>query len=398
VNLFPPLSPESRRILEGFFPLIDKVFPVPKQFRPVLSRDVAELSQLLTARRGSRQASYLGQPKYLSAYLRYFLPWNLYRLCRLLPALPLSLNGGDAIIDLGSGPLTLPAALWISRPGLRDRPLEFRCVDRAAPALDAGKRFFAALSGGASPWTIKTIKSGTVPGPGDPPARLTTAVNFFNELYEDMPHADSAGLRRFAEQQARLLDSLTAAEGALLVVEPGVPRSGEFTAALRAALLEGGREPAAPCPHAGLCPCPGGRDSRGKGRWCHFAFDTRDAPPALLKLSATAGLPKDRAVLSFLYCGPGRAVSPARPADPAPAVLRVRIISDSFPLKSGGADGGRGRTGAAFGRYGCGGKGLVLLRGSRELMKSCESGTLAELPVLESRGRDSKSGALIFDL
>jgi hypothetical protein len=394
VNLFPPLSPESRRILDGLSSLTDKVFPVPARFRPALGRDVADLSRLLTARRGSRRASYLGQPKHLSAYFRYFLPWNLYRLCRLLPSLPLVLDSGDAINDLGSGPLTLPAALWISRPGLRNQPLEFRCVDRAAPALEAGKRLFAALSGGDSPWTIRTIKSVTGPGSWGPPARLTTAVYFFNELYEDIPHADSAGLRRFSEQQARFLNSLTATEGALLIVEPGVPRSGEFIAALRAALLEKGRKPAAPCPHAGLCPCPGGRDSRGKGRWCHFAFDTKHAPPALLRLSVAAGLPKERAVLSFLYTGPEPAPSPKDPANPAAALLPARIISDPFPLESGG--GVRGA--AAFGRYGCCGKGLVLLRGSREQVGLRESGDLAELSLPEARGRDSKSGALIFDL
>jgi hypothetical protein len=352
---------------------------------------VAELSRLLTARRGSRPLSYLGRPAYLSAYLRYFLPWNLYRLCRLLPALPLSLNDGDAVVDLGSGPLTLPAALWISRPGLRDRALEFRCVDRAAPALEAGKRLFTALSGGAAPWIIKTIKAAAGKGSGGPPARLTTAVNFFNELYEDMPHSDSAGLRRFADQQARLLKALTAQEGALLVVEPGVPRSGEFIAALRAALLEQGRRPAAPCPHAGPCPCPGGKSSGGKGRWCHFAFETRDAAPALLKLSATAGLPKERAVLSFLSCGPARSATPGLSAA---AALPARILSDPFPVKSGGAGGG---SGAVFGRYGCCEKGLALLRGSRALMMSCEAGTLAELAFSGTEGRDPKSGALVFD-
>jgi hypothetical protein len=398
VNLFPPLAPESRRILDGLSVLIDKLFPVPQRFFPALPRDVAELSRLLTARRGSRKVSYLGQPKHLSAYLRYFLPWNLYRLCRLLPALPLSLNDGDAVIDLGSGPLTLPAALWISRPGFRDRALEFRCLDRAAPALEAGKRLFAALSGGAAPWTIKTIKAAAGPGPCGPPARLITAVNFFNELYEDMPHGDSAGLRRFSDQQARFLSALAAEEGALLVMEPGVPRSGEFIAALRASLLEQGRKPAAPCPHAGLCPCPGGRGSGGKGRWCHFAFETRDAAPALLKISAAAGIPKERAVLSFLYCGSACSAPPGIPAGPASAVLPARILSDAFPVKSGGSGGGkRGGADAACGRYGCCEKGLILLRGSREQMRSCEAGMLVELVFSGAERRDSKSGALVFE-
>jgi hypothetical protein len=39
-------------------------------------------------------------------------------------------------------------------------------------------------------------------------------------------------------------------------------------------------------------------DETGRGRkkkWCHFAFDTQDAPRALLGFSAVAGLPKERA-------------------------------------------------------------------------------------------------------
>ncbi|MDR1238590.1 MAG: rRNA methyltransferase [Treponema sp.] len=462
MNLFPPLSPESRRILDGLPGLVDKVFPLPNRFRPSLPRDVAELSRLLTGGRGDRAASYPGQPKFLSAYLRYFLPWNLYRLCRLLPSLPLSLHDGDALVDLGSGPLTFAAALWISRPDLRGRALEFRCVDQSGAALDAGKELCAALFGNSSPWKIKTIRAVLgAPGSGaggrahdrglyGPPARLVSAINFFNELYEDIPHSDGAGLHRFADKQARLLSSLAAEDGALLVMEPGVPRSGEFTAALRSALLDRGRPPAAPCPHAGACPCPGrageGRGRAGgkpgdrlaatfdryggggKGRWCHFAFETADAAPALQKLSAAAGIPKARAVLSFIYSGaarPGPARLPgldhagnrsaaadrAREAGTGAAAglpaLPVRIISDPFPLPSGGAGAGRNRAGgkpgdrpggaAVFGRYGCGEKGLVLIRGRRELMARYESGVLAEFVLHGAERRDPKSGALVLD-
>jgi hypothetical protein len=404
VNLFPPLAPESRRLLDGISGLVDKTFPLPTRFRSALPRDVAELSRLLTSGRGDRNVSYPGNPVFLSAYLRYFLPWSLYRLCRLLPALPLSLGNGDAVVDLGSGPLTLPAALWIARPELRSLSLEFRCVDQAGAALDAGKRLFAALSGRdrpglPSPWTIKTIRApvgGKARGPGfGPAARLVSAVNFFNELYEDLPHSDSAGLRRFADRQARLLLSLSAEKGSLLIVEPGTPRSGEFTAALRTALISRGRFPLAPCPHAGPCPCPGGQNAaaetgrpRAKGRWCHFAFDTADAAPALLKLSAAAGVPKERAALSFLYTGPSVSAPGAAGAVPA---LPLRIISDTFPVHDSGKDR------AAFGRYGCCEKGLALIRGGRARMEQYKSGGLAAFRVSGAEGRDPKSGALVID-
>jgi hypothetical protein len=94
---------------------------------------------------------------------------------------------------------------------------------------------------------------------------------------------------------------------------------------------------------------------------------------------------------------------------PSPA-LPVRIISDPFPVYSGGS-GGHGRAGnttrgkpgdkpgapAAFGRYGCCEKGLVLIRGGRDLMTRYESGTLADFVFQGTEKRDPKSGALILD-
>jgi hypothetical protein len=456
--LFAALDPGIRRILDGVPDLVDRIFPLPGRFRAALPRDAAELSRAFTGGRSGRGVSYLGKPAFLSAYLRYFLPWNLYRLCRLLPGLPLSLKAGDVIADFGSGPLTLPAALWIARPELRTLPLTFRCVDQTGAVLEAGKRFFAALTGAAEqegpaarevwraaektgrgpsdcPWKIQTVRgnlsgrrAGTAArngsrmaeqsgGPADRPpaesgnggrerdrslAALVTAVNFFNELYWDIPHASSEALRRFAENSARLLAASTAESGAVLVVEPGVPRAGEFIAALRDSLTGLGHGPAMPCPHAGPCPLPGGRalpartgGTHTKKRWCHFAFDTGDAPPALLKLSAAAGLPKERAALSFLLTGI-KGLRPFIPADTAktpstPPFMPVRILSDPFPLPGGRA-----------GSYGCSERGLVLVMSTAgNNAETLRSGALLNAPDRPARPegperRDLKSGALII--
>ena len=467
--LFAAPDSGARRILDGVPDLVDRVFPLPGRFRAALPRDVAELSRAFTGGRGGRGASYLGKPAFLSAYLRYFLPWNLYRLCRLLPGLPLSLKAGDTVTDIGAGPLTLPAALWIARPELRTLPLTFRCVDQTGTVLEAGKRFFAALTAGAGqgarpaardagtagkktgqepsdcPWKIQTIRR-SLPewraggadrngprrtdrrgGPAErsPPhhadnanrtAALVTAVNFFNELYWDIPHTSSEALRRFAENSARRL-AAAVPSGAVLVVEPGVPRAGEFIAALRDALAGLGYAPAAPCPHAGPCPLPGGREggthgSGTKRRWCHFAFDTGDAPPALLKLSAAAGLPKERASLSFLLTGakdpepfaPGSSAADAgdRPVDcdSAAAKLRkagttkgplprmpVRILSDPFPLPGGRS-----------GSYGCSERGLVLVMSAAgNNAETPRPGALPIAPAETPERRDPKSGALVIE-
>jgi hypothetical protein len=357
---------------------------------------VAELSRLLTSGRGERRLSYLNRPDLLAAYLRCFLPWNVYRLSRLLPALPL--DGVSGVTDLGSGPLTLPISLWIARPDLRGRRIDFLCADRSGPALEAGKKLFAALNSAwpapagartearaGQPWLIRTLRGDIHDLRPSPGASLITAVQVFNESGEASP-ADREALGRRAEREARFLAGLAPPGAGILVMEPGTPQPAAFIAELRGALLRRGRPPLAPCPHGGDCPFPGGPLRGEKQKWCHFAFDTEDAPPALRRLSASAGLPKERAVLSFLYAG---GVAPEGPDSPAPD-FPVRILSDSFPVKSAGPP--------LRGRYACSSAGAALVTGSPRRMDSLPSGTLLRLPPQPARRRDPKSGALLLPL
>jgi hypothetical protein len=382
--LFPLPGPGARRALERAFALIEELFPLPARFRPGLPRNVAELSRLLTGGRGERDEGYLGQPPLLSAYLRYFLPWNLYRLSRLLPSLPLALSPGDALTDLGSGPLTLPLGLWLFRPELRAVPLEVRCLDRTGAGLEAGKKLFAALAGSGCPWTIRTIRASLGAPVRGPRAALVTAVDLFTETLRDIPAASVRALGQTAEKQGRLLSALAAETGSILVLEPGVPQSGAFIAALRRALLDLGRPPLAPCLHAETCPLPGPQGTGGAGKWCHFAFGAEGVPSGLRRLSAAAGLPKERVVLSFLLAGPrGQTARTGAAREELP----VRIISDAFPVASGGG----------YGRYGCSSRGLVLMAGSRGQAENQVSGTALRMVPDRREKRDPKSGALALE-
>jgi hypothetical protein len=422
--IFPHLDAETRRALEGFLRLIDRTFPLPRRRAGSLPRDIAELSRLFTGARGERTVTYLGKPAFLSAYLRYFLPWNLYRLCRLLPGLVLPLEDGDAVTDLGSGPLSLALALWISRPDLRGLRLEFRCIDHTATVMRAGKKLFEALAGGDCPWILRLERNslggraGKAPivwkGPSaeekqpagkdarrqEKPARLVTAVNVFTELGQNIPAADGGGLKRFAEKSFKTLTSYLADTGYLLAVEPGNPQGGAFIAGLRGALIESGGSVLAPCPHAQPCPFPGGKaprrerrtEGRGKGKWCHFAFSTEEAPAALRTLSSRAGLPKERAALSFLFAGLGGQEGPEPEA--LTGGLRLRVISDAFPLPAaGGAPAARD---ARFGRYCCSEQGMALLTGKRSALEKAESGALFKAAC--TGARDPKTGAVIAEI
>ena len=415
-GLFPPLPGETRQVLNRLPELIDKTFPIPGRFRQALPGDVAELSRLLTSGRTERSGSYLGKPALLSAYLHYFLPWNIYRLCRLLSPqvslgtqagmgnLSLGLKANSTINDLGSGPLTLAAALWISRSDLRSVPLEFRCMDRTPAVLEAGKKLFAALTAHSPcPWKLRTIRgevkrNGTLSAEiRGKPAGLSAAVNMYNELFWSFSPLDSDGLTRFAENHARLLSSLTDGDGFILVAEPGIPRSGEFISSLRSALLKEGRVPISPCTHALPCPLPGTQGGKMvKSKWCHFAFDTDDAPEELHKLSLAAGIPKERAVFSFILAGAAQdgATSDCTARDKikiAKPREKTRIISDSFPV-----GGGKNNNENIWGRYGCSERGLVLITGNKKTMESSPSGALEELAIVNGK-TDSKSGALLAE-
>ncbi|AEJ20659.1 small ribosomal subunit Rsm22 family protein [Gracilinema caldarium] len=411
MNLFSPLNEQARQDLEQLLPLIDKLFPIPGRFRTRLPQDVAELSRQLTSERPRRDAGYLGQKPLLSAYLRYFLPWNIFRLARLMPALPLQFTEGDAITDLGSGPLTLPIALWVCRPDLRDMELEFRCLDRTGAILDAGKTILQALP---SQWKVRIIRGSLGERIEGKPARLVTAVNLFNELFWD----DHNGPRLVAERYAPVLSALADSKrGSLLVVEPGIPRSGEFISHLRAQLMTLSWLPLAPCTHAGACPLPGGK--RG-AKWCHFAFETDEAPEALHRLSRAAGIPKERATVSFLLAGGGEGVVDRTIGDRVTG-LSLRVLSDPFPVGADPVAGffagqGRGhgpkttpsRTGSIgheLGRYACSEMGLLLLKGSAHKIQSLAAGSLLELQrdlltaqASQDREIDPKSKAPVINL
>ena len=402
-DLFLPQDPRIKSLLDTLVSVIDTVFPLPRRFHNTLPKDVAELSRFFTSNRQERGLSYLGKPNLLSAYLRYFLPWNVYRLCKFLPSLPLELKEGDIVFDLGSGPLTLVLALWISRPDLRSLPVEFICLDRTSLVLEAGKKIFAALAQNPQqntvkvpcPWRIKTIQ-GELRRNGrlwikdrvfasktelfhSGSFALVSAVNLFNEIFWEFSPADKKSLELLAGNAAELFASC-AGDGTVLVAEPGIPRSGEFISSLRSSLLELGFNIISPCTHKEACPYPGTPvPGRGKAKWCHFSFSAEDAPLKLQKLSAAAGIPKERAVLSFLFAG----------KESSTGNNAIRVMSDSFPV----TDYSAGHSKNTAGRYCCSSQGAILLVGSKSEMESLGSGDIAETEL--GGERDPKSKALL---
>lgn len=365
--LFPPLSDEARRALDALPAALDATSPLKAAHRRDLPDAVGELSLRLTSERGGGELPYWSAPRLASAYLRYFLPWNLVRLTRLLQALDLPEFGPEErlALDLGSGPLTLPLALWLARPELRDTALEFVCADIAPKALELGGKIFAHVTGKDCAWRVIPMRASFAEAlkrlRGRP--RLICAANALNEAKtgRNAPRDELAGT--LAERAARLLGP----GGALLCVEPGTRLGGKLVQGLRARALDAGLAPVQPCPHAGPCPMEGGRG------WCHFSFDAQGAPEWLTRLSREAELAKKDLSLSFALLQQGGRKPAGGP--------RARVLSAPFEVP--------GIARAA--RYACAAPGLLLLTGAAD----APCGTLVDVELPAQPRRDARSGALI---
>ena len=373
--------------LEALPAIFDEVVPLNQRHRLELGRTIRLLWEDLTSEREHRTAEYLGSPAYYSSYVRYFLPWNILRLASILGEMPLSLKAGSVVTDIGSGPLSLPIALYVARPDLRGLPLTVYCADKTERILKVGQTIFeslcAKLSGSLPPWKIVLLRQpfGTrLPEKAD----LITAANVFNEFFWKSKAPLGARAALTAEQ---IIDNLND-EGSVFFMEPGDPRSGSFMSAMRAAFLAAGARPVSPCPHSRSCPMPGvfhGLESpltesspkeksgrlgnvvmpkrRDKYPWCHFTVGTESAPGWLKKLSDEAGLPKEKLVFSYLLVAlPGGATDPKTPD-------LARIVSEAFPLPD-----------RKTGRYACSAEGYTLIRYDSDRF-SFSSGDLVRLPA-----------------
>lgn len=168
-----------------------------------------------------------------------------------------------------------------------------------------------------------------------------------------------------------------------------------------------------PCPHHSKC-AMSGLHARygGSAKWCNFDFTTENAPQRLLKLSRDSGLPKERAVISFMFAKKKESVAkkdaaklsaenrtdsslsanqnPLNQSSSAPKdnELDLRIASDVFRIPEKG-----------FGYYACTSEGLALV--INRSGKRLESGDKIKMSMRKSTdtlSRDKKSGAIEINL
>lgn len=381
-HLFHTIPQESQKILNDFDSLIQDIRPLTSKQLSQLPDNVRELSHLLTDERGNRRMGYMNSTVSLTAYVRYFMWWNLVRLTPVFSGFyadeetrPVfdSLKDESVILDIGSGPLTIPVALWLAVPELRKKKLTVYCLDYSQTSLAFGEEILysvAAKTAAATPdqtlWQIIRVK-GPLGTSIKQKADFVFCANMFNELFWDTPKP----LEQVSKKYSGDLLSYLKDRSSVFVAEPGVPRAARFVSLLRDSLSRRSYMPLSPCPHSDACPM----DGRKGGKWCHFTLLTDEAPSRLQKLSASAGIPKDRASLSFILSSS----LTARKND----TVNVRIVSDSIRLHDGNS-----------GRYGCSSGGLALAVAPENMFAS---GDLADSSLSEAEffrlPMDQKSGA-----
>lgn len=418
-NLFRPPSEALARDLASAMRAILAATPLSRVHERELAYAVRDLSRLLTQDRTQLARSYWINKRLLTAYCRYFLPWNLLRLAWLLPNLDLPMRPGGVILDMGSGPLTLPIALWLAKPEWRDMPLTVVCSDVAPGPLNLGREIFQNLAGG-SPWKIELRR-----GPLEATLRsfqgkadLIAAVNVLNE------HKPSRETPLESRLQAltRAASAKLAPEGRFLAVEPGTRLGGKLMALTRRAAFAARLVPEAPCPH--WCACPM-LEEKATG-WCHFSHTADAAPQELVALTRQAKLDKDSLSLSCLLLRRATEEENSRAAALLPPEAEDDLFDGDFDdelddfAEDDFSEGDNEGWAAAFAalhesraeqnfirilsdpiripgypaaaRYGCSSKGLVLAHNAMRM----PSGAAFAVRWPEGETRDAKTGALVI--
>ena len=180
---------DAKDLIENFNKIVSSSHPLSSKQKVFLAKHIRDLSHNLTDERGNRRIGYMNETTALSAYVHYFMWWNLVRLTKLFSNMDKSffdsLTDESICLDIGSGPLTVVTALFLSRPELRNKKLTWYCMDLSSQALAFGEDIFLSVAARlqCEPWKIIRVK-GNFGSSIKQKADLVTTANLFNELQE----------------------------------------------------------------------------------------------------------------------------------------------------------------------------------------------------------------------
>lgn len=380
------LPDDAKNVLNNFDAVLQSVRPLNSKQRLKLPYNIRDLSHQLTDQRGERKMTYMNDKVLLSAYVNYFVWWNLVRQTKLLTGLPASSfpQNNSVCLDLGSGPLTFVTALWIARPELRNLNLTWYCLDLSQNTLALGEEIYLSVASRLPPrdekaapyWKIIRVK-GSLSTHIKEKADFISSANMINELEQTGEYPPEYWAKKYYGE----ITSFAKKDAAYLLTEPGVPKAARMLSLFRERFISEGFIINGPCTHCGACAMNGFKAYTGSsGKWCNFAFSTEDAPEKLAKLSESAKLPKERAVLSFLSVS--KAGETGTTAEKSESGLSIRIISDPMKLPE-----------RITGYYGCSIEGLVLVKTRQQL----KSGDIISIKKKSGGQRDEKTGAVVVN-
>ncbi len=263
-----------------------------------LAADVMRLSRLLTKERGSLAAAYLRDEGLRRAYVRYFLPANIYKIH--IPLTELSLHPKNLlskerlrILDIGAGPGTSLLGVMEFFGRRAQKPsLEFTAVDEVSENLREAEALFQEYRNehhvNASLHIVKSTAERLehhLEGEFD----IIVLSNVLNELFP----GDAEKTAKRAEVLKNVLNRHLGPGGSCVIIEPALRETSREMAEVVCHLLAKGFTIYAPCPEAAFrAVLENPRD------WYHE--DVPWDPPALIReIDKLIGLRKD--ALKFSY-------------------------------------------------------------------------------------------------
>lgn len=407
-ELFSEFDDFAQKGLALIYPALAELISMKPSQRKELPYACRELSEYLTTEREMLSRPYWTNPRLLSAYFHYFLVWNLIRLCRLFPQINLgTLPQKCTFVDLGTGPLTIPLALFLSRSDLHKKEITFICSDIAPQPLQIGKNLFETLRQKLAPdcmWKIEIVRAPNhkILRQIHTPVSLITMGNVLNEGDEKKKFSAFEQIQHIYDTACQVLDDT----GKIFVVEPGTRQGARMIQILRTLVTEEmqefddvdeeetddfSAEPfedneekeeapnqiISPCPYGISCPLT--KQFHKQNAWCHFNTKAALIPKELKELSQKAGLDKESVSLSYLYLAKKELA--AKLAKQEQSEHKARVISDAFVVPHY-----KGRA-----RYACHEKGLLLILDSAHM----QMGTLCEVKFPAKITHDYKSKAIL---
>lgn len=414
------LNEVQASLLSSLPDLLQKSAKISEKHFAQIKRTVHDLFKRLTSERNLRYVNYLNSDAFVFAYAYYYLPWNCYKLTKLFLHLNISelvakknkrgaSEHNDVVddelifVDFGSGPLTLPIALWIAEPKLRAKKITWYCFDLSNKILDLGEKIFHEFENqnkrNAGNWTIHKIQS---------PFGEKSTERFFSEhkradfyfscnMFNEFLNQNAENFFEETYRAVQVIRSYLSEDSYALIIEPGNPQGGKIIENMRAHFLEKNFSVLSPCVHCKTCPLTDvhfvSHSDKSKntftfarGKWCHFIFSAREQLESLKILSENVKLPKEKIALSYILTSRKETIFSKREA----STFRAVIISELIKLRNGDV-----------GRYACSENGFLLLRNAiPNFLKGLNFGDTITLnkKLLKDFVQDKKTGARIIYL